>query len=224
MRIRPGWCGTEEVTRGRLIAVPTAGTGGDASKQTPRGREGKDPSTRRFGLAQDDSCEGRLRIRPGWTMEGRLVRRAVEDASPYGDGGWVGIRPGDTSRVWIGARGGIRGCLPTAGTGRSPSSVASRQLPPLVEAQSGRLIAAPTAWRETANAFCHGFSFLYVRSKLHFFAPSFSPVSDMLDFCQVRGQFFLERYALMRYYKPWRIISGASGNGAAGLLSRERAG
>ena len=95
-------------------------------------------------------------------MEERSVRRAVEGASPYGDGGRVGIRPGDTSRVWIGARGGIRGCL-------------------------------PTAWRETISTFCHGFSFLHVRSKLHFFIPSFSPVSDVLDFCQVRGQFSLER-------------------------------
>ena len=58
VRIRPGWCGTEEVTRGRLIAVPTVGTEGDASKQTPCGREGKDPSTR-LGIARDDSCEGR---------------------------------------------------------------------------------------------------------------------------------------------------------------------
>ena len=33
-------------------------------------------------------------------------------------------------------------------------------------------------------------------------------LSDALDFCQVRGQFFLERYAVMRYYKSRRIVGG----------------
>ena len=86
----------------------------------------------------------------------------------------------------------------------------------------GRPVAVPTAGTASDDILLPGRRIPSCAKQTS--SPSFSTLSDALDFCQVCRQFFLERYAVMRYYKSRRIVCGPFRNGAAGLLSRVGAG